>query len=112
MAKKTSRQNKPKRARSPQEKKRLSYSKDRRNTFGEPPHAARKSVPKRRSTRSRGIRHAVRQAIDSHDDAESRLDRTMGKNHTRWRWKKSPDSPLGEVVRRKRERRRATGQGG
>lgn len=96
---------KKKQAPSPQEKKRLSLTRDRRNTYGESPHASRKNVPKRRAKRNRSVRRAVHQAIAAEDLADNPLDRVLGKDHQGWRWKKSPDEPLGEVLKAKRRRR-------
>jgi len=46
---------------SPIEKKRLSLARDRRNVFGESPHAARKSIPKRKAMEHQRERHAANQ---------------------------------------------------
>jgi hypothetical protein len=94
----------------PQEKKKLSYMRDRRNTYGESPHGARKSIPQRKAFRNRANRHrqdlALRQLParineDSADQIETNVFRYAPKV-----WQKYPDRPLGVVVERKREGRR------
>jgi hypothetical protein len=56
-----------KRQRSPQEKKALSYERDRRNVYGENTAASRRGVPIRKRSRSRAERHlendALRQSV-------------------------------------------------
>lgn len=53
-------------ARSPQQKKRISLRKDRRNAYGESPHGARKSIPKNKRIRARKERGAARVAASDH----------------------------------------------
>jgi hypothetical protein len=52
-----------KRFRSPQERKALSYAKDRRNTYGENDKASRKAIPLRKAQESRKDRHKVAQDL-------------------------------------------------
>lgn len=101
----------PRKQKSPQEKKRESYEKDRRNTYGENATASRKLIPKRKAIGSRALRHMASQALASAvalgdpeviDALEARL-----KRKRRLGWTKSPDKPLKEVIPRKRERRAA-----
>ena len=90
------------RRRTPQEKKKLSLKKDRRNVFGEAPHAARKSIPLQKKLRNRANRHyqdsqlPVKPAqleVDEADQIESAvLHKAPG------HWDKVPDAPLGEVI--------------
>ena len=93
----------------PQEKKRLSYTKDRRNCFGESPHGARKSIPLNKALRNRANRHYQDQQLtrlagepdeETSDEAESRMLHRAPK-----RWEKIPDAPLLQVVRGKLEDR-------
>lgn len=86
----------------PQEKKVLSYERDRRNCYGESPHAARKSIPLRKALRNRANRRYENQQLDVigvefneevADAVESQMKHRAPKN-----WKKYRDSPLGEVV--------------
>lgn len=99
------------RPRSPQEKKELSYRKDRRNVYGESPHGARKSIPLRKAQANRENRRAQEQCLPSLPLA---IDEEMGDEITsRIKaqppvvWEKMPDAPLGEVLKRKMDRRKA-----
>ena len=93
--------------RTPQEKKRLSYAKDRRNVFSENSKASRKAVPLRKKLRSRATRHLENTQLS----AEARTlpsDQVVGKSKkaaaTHPVWRKMPDRPLGEVLVQKRSR--------
>ncbi|MFC5753535.1 hypothetical protein [Actinomadura rugatobispora] len=90
--------------RTPQEKKRLSYLKDRRNLYGENHKSSRKNIPRNRRIRHRTERHRVRQTLgqargvpdERHDDAvEQRLKEKRPANA---QWRKAPDTPLNEVI--------------
>ncbi|MBY8829810.1 hypothetical protein [Hephaestia mangrovi] len=95
----------PKRPKTPQEKKALSLTRDRRNTYGNNQKAARKAIPLRKALENRRVRHKDNQAVSigSHlneaalDIAESSarhgVNRLSG-------WKKCADEPLGEVIGR------------
>ena len=89
----------------PQEKKALSYARDRRNVYGEAPHAARKSIPLQKAKRNRANRHYADQQLAyagaTFDEAladavESRMQHKAPKD-----WGKYPDAPLYEVIRKK-----------
>ncbi|XVJ59271.1 MAG: hypothetical protein HEQ23_07665 [Tepidisphaera sp.] len=89
--------------RSLQERKRLSLERDRRNTYGESPHASRKNIKRRRATESRRYRRAANSGLDgasveSGENAKAAKLRKSG-------WKKAPDEPLGEVLAKKRARK-------
>ena len=95
--------------RTPQEKKRLSYEHDRRNVYGESPHAARKIIPLRKAQRNRANRHYQNQQLRYcgpvpdelvANELESRM-----RHKTPNYWKKFADAPLKEVVSRKLEGR-------
>ena len=95
--------------RTPQQKKRLSYERDRRNVYGESPHGARKSIPLRKAMRNRANRHRQNQQLsyvgptlteDAADELESLMHRRAPNV-----WKKYRDAPLGEVVANKRHLR-------
>jgi hypothetical protein len=97
--------------RTPQEKKELSYKRDRRNVYGEAPHGARKAIPLHKALRNRANRHVANQAVDYQgpkpdealaDELESRLHHRAPQE-----WKKYPDAPLGEVIVRKTTYRKA-----
>ena len=95
--------------RTPQEKKRLSYARDRRNVYGEAPHAARKNIPLRKALRNRANRHYANQQLtfegvgfdeELADAIESRV-----RQKAPHEWGKWPDAPLCEVVARKSRNR-------
>lgn len=97
----------------PQEKKRLSYLRDRRNTYGENAKASRRSIPRNKRIRSRSERRTARQAFAAGAggaDAE-RIDAAHARALKKHRiaWTKWPDEPLGEVVEGKLARRARTG---
>jgi len=47
----------------PQEKKELSYERDRRNVYGRSPHASRKAIPLHKALRNRANRHLENQQV-------------------------------------------------
>lgn len=90
------------RRRTPQEKKLLSYERDRRNVYGEAPHAARRNIPLRKAERNSSNRHYQNQQLsyigptptEEHaDEMESRV-----YHRAPAEWKKYRDAPLGEVI--------------
>jgi len=93
---------------SPQQKKSESYAKDRRNTYGENAKATRKAVPKRRQQRSQVERRVAKQELAGPAAAadETRIDAMLTRVRVKRlnAWKKSPDTPLGEVLQRKGKR--------
>ena len=95
--------------RTPQEKKTLSYERDRRNVYGEAPHGARKNIPLRKALRNRANRHYENQQVgykgpapddDLADELESSIYRRVPQE-----WEKYPDAPLGEVIAKKSKKR-------
>ncbi|MER5935367.1 hypothetical protein [Streptomyces sp. NPDC002054] len=99
------------RKRSPQEKKQLSYLKDRRNDYGENQKSSRKNIPRSRRARHHALRRGEQLALErlrafggAMDDSEVRFAR-----RGTGRWRKSADTPLGEVVAYKLERRAELG---
>jgi hypothetical protein len=83
------------RRRSPQDKKLLSYLKDRRNSYGESDKASRKAIPARKAWVNRTYRRSVRQVTRT--DAEEIEDLASAIRSIRRKpWKKSPDRTLGE----------------
>ena len=104
--------------RNPQDKKRHSYERDRRNTYGENHKSSRKNIPRSKQRSHQDERRSIRQALigaqgdvthEVADEAQSQaLSTGRAKKLTAFR--KSPDRPLGEVVRR-RLRRRTTEMG-
>ncbi|SEF34859.1 hypothetical protein SAMN05421837_107612 [Amycolatopsis pretoriensis] len=97
------------RRKTPQEKKRLSYLKDRRDTYGENAKSTRKNLPRgkafaRRANRARESL-ALRAATGNPDEvrAEAAELRILGKRRrVKRKW---PDTPLAEYVEWKVERR-------
>jgi hypothetical protein len=100
---------------SPIEKKRLSLARDRRNVFGESPHAARKSIPKRKAIEHQRERHVANQTLgkvhgDSSDEALESIEGEVAARSRSKRlagFKKVPDQPLAQVIKRKHEKRAA-----
>jgi len=93
----------------PQEKKRLSYEHDRRNTYGENQKSSRKNIPRSKQMSHQDERRAVRQALigaegrvaeEKSDEAQSRAMR-KGQIKKLKAFRKSPDMPLGKVVERR-----------
>ncbi|WP_354638938.1 hypothetical protein [Kitasatospora camelliae] len=91
----------------PQEKKRLSYLKDRRNAYGENDKASRRNIPRARRARRHALRAAERQALarltgqgGAADDAGVPFAR-----RGTGQWRKWPDEPLAAAVARRLERR-------
>lgn len=91
--------------RDPARKKALSYARDRRNTFGQNDKAARKAIPARKSGESRKSRRKAGQAlkvIERADETTAALsESSLAHDIERvGGWTKSPDTPLGTVVKR------------
>ena len=99
---------------SPQEKKALSYVKDRRNTYGENDKASRKAIPARKAGESRKVRRKARQSVGvlehadevTADVLESSLRHDLERVNG---WKKSPDTPLAEYIELKARYRSGSG---
>jgi hypothetical protein len=93
------------RRKTPQEKKRLSLQKDRRNVFGENDKASRKNIPRAKSKVNRANRRADSVALsgaigppdDAIDDAVEQ--KVLGKKREVWR--KWPDQKLGNYLANK-----------
>lgn len=93
----------------PQEKKALSYAKDRRNRYRANDKASRKAIPMRKAMVNKAYRlkaNAVLNQAENLLDAEQVAElgdevRSVGKSD----WKKWPDAPLGEVVPKKIQNR-------
>ena len=102
-------------AKSPQEKKVLSYAKDRRNGYRENDKASRKAIPRRKAIASRSNRRKIVQslsAIDRIDDAAAALVESSARHEIDrvGGWKKEPDISLAEHLRRQRMYCNRTGQ--
>lgn len=94
------------RPKTPQEKKRLSLEKDRRNSFGENDKASRKNIPRAKSQVNRANRRLDTTALAAGvgapdavvDDAVEQ--KVLGRRRKVWR--KWPDKRLGKVLDQKR----------
>ncbi|WP_344934379.1 hypothetical protein [Sphaerisporangium flaviroseum] len=95
--------------RTPQEKKLLSYAKDRRNDYGENDKSSRKSIPRNKKAPHHANRHRVTQVLEAakgtvdevaEGAVEERLLRKRPKS-----WQKYRDAPLGDIVQYKIARR-------
>jgi len=101
----------------PEEKKRLSLKRDRRNIFGENSKASRKNISKGKQRRQMNERRKIAQVLgklsgpvdeDAASNAELRVKLTITHSKNRG-FEKMPDKPLGEVIQRKMKRRREKG---
>jgi hypothetical protein len=102
----------------PQDKKALSYAKDRRNDYGENDKSSRKNIRRNKRTPNRADRHRERRilaaatgsgvGIDAAEQAESKLLAKKSMWMTK-RWRKRRDAPLAEFVAYKLQRRARAG---
>ena len=95
------------RHRSPQEKKQLSYLKDRRNDYGENQKSSRKNIPRSRRARHHALRRGEQLALQRLREFSGALDDTevrFARPRT-GQWRKFADAPLGEVVAYRLKRR-------
>ena len=92
-----------KKRRSPQEKKRLSYSKDRRNWYGENDKSSRKNIARNKRNRHRSERHRAQQRLSAglgpvDQVVEADLNERLTRARRGSRWRKFPDTQLGLYV--------------
>jgi hypothetical protein len=99
----------PRTPKSPPEKKRLSLKKDRRNSYGENDKSSRKNIPLSKALSHRKVRRKA--ASLEHDweridevTAESRELTLVTPRLQKGRFRKSPDMPLGEILKSRRVR--------
>jgi hypothetical protein len=89
----------------PQEKKSLSYKKDRRNTFGENSKASRKGIPLLKARAIRAERnsqdHLLSETLMTNDDDQLAWIENGVRSTKPRQWRKSADKPLGEVLARR-----------
>lgn len=93
----------PRRApKTPQEKKRESYEKDRRNAYGENSKSSRKNIPRcKRAVAAANRARAsqpFRQPVGDSDSLEAVQEAVESKRPRRWR--KFPDIPLKDFLKR------------
>jgi hypothetical protein len=94
-----------KKRRSPAEKKALSYAKDRRNNYGENDKASRKAIPRNKAKGHRANRRRAARTLDRFEmldlDEAALAENAITSDLDRLkRWKKSPDQPLGDHIKR------------
>jgi hypothetical protein len=103
--------------RDPQEKKALSYAKDRRNDYGENDKSSRKNIRRNKRIRNRADRHREHQVLSAATgrvvtEAAERAEGRLLAKKSMWmtkRWRKWRDAPLAEIVMYKLRRRARTG---
>lgn len=100
---------------SPQEKKQLSYLKDRRNVYGENSKASRRLIPLYKAIENRDIRRKSKQSIallsNSDEEKSNLLESNIKKNIAKiGGWKKSSDMSLGEFLQRKKSTKKTQEQ--
>jgi len=96
----------------PQQKKRLALKKDRRNTYGENAKSSRKNIPRSKALSHRAARHGAKAGLTTLADGDDANAETMESTLSQPRlqkgnWRKTADTPLGVVVKRKLARRTA-----
>ncbi len=102
---------------SPQDKKRLSYAKDRRNVYGERGANSRFAIRKSKDLIERSGRHEQNQLLRSVvgvvDEAQAVATENaiLSSKAAKKRFYKMPDAPLGAVVESKLEYRKFKGMG-
>ncbi|MGH3544670.1 MAG: hypothetical protein ACRDPW_01860 [Mycobacteriales bacterium] len=103
--------------RSPQQKKALSYVRDRRNDYGENDKSSRKNIRRNKRMPNRADRHRERRCLAAatgpvtDEDAEQ-AELTLQAKKSMWlreRWRKSSDTPLADTVAYKLRRRASLG---
>ncbi len=86
----------------PQEKKRLSLQKDRRNAYGENDKASRKAIPLRKAKVNRSNRRsdtvALSGALGAPDEELDNATEQKLRGRRRKVWRKWPDEPLGKKL--------------
>jgi hypothetical protein len=100
----------------PQEKKRLSLTRDRRNTYGENDKASRKAIPRRKQSGQMQLRRGIKQelvgatGVVTEADIDDTAEQVVGVQAAKKRrlFKKSPDEPLGVVIEKQRQLRAST----
>jgi hypothetical protein len=95
----------PKQPKSPQEKKRNSLAKDRRNDYVENSKASRKAIPRLKAVGNRRYRKALKRTL-SDDPTEFGVPESAAAAKVRKNAKrKDPDIPLGEHIKRLKKSR-------
>lgn len=100
------------RRRSPQEKKALSYAKDRRNFYGENDKSSRTAIRANKRFPHRAERHREHQLLDTVTGAVGAVDAERADSAPpcrAGRWRKVADMPLAETVIHRLQRRARLG---
>jgi len=88
----------------PQEKKALSYAKDRQNVYGESDEGSRIAIRQNKTFPTRAYRKAINDILQNTvgkiDLEKAELIDVKAKEIKRRKWKKYPDAPLGEFIKR------------
>ena len=96
----------------PQDEKRASLTKDRRNDYGENAKASRKNIPRKKARGKRAYRRRVHEALRGAAAApgdEASLDtseRQIAEARSLREFPKSPDLALGQHIEKQKRRRR------
>jgi hypothetical protein len=89
-------------ARTPRDKKRLSYQKDRRNDYGESSKSSRKNIARSKARdirrERRGRNQALGSALGAKNEDQQVAAEVAARTVKRRAWEKTPDVPLGEHV--------------
>lgn len=100
--------------RSPQEKKALSYAKDRRNDYGENDKSSRKNIRRNKRVPNRADRHREHQVLGIAagvrivDEVVEQAEAKLLAKRSMWmtkRWRKYRDAPLADIVENRLRRR-------
>jgi hypothetical protein len=99
----------PTETKTPQEKKRLSLKKDRRNAYGENDKSSRKTIPRSKARSHRKVRRKVNEELQhtlsmeevQADVLMSELSQLSVEKTAKRTWRKWPDKPLGEILKGK-----------
>lgn len=98
--------------RTPQEKKSLSYAKDRRNNYGQSDKGSRRAIKLNKVHPQRAFRRNINQILQSEasgvDGERADLVEDRVKSVRRRDWHKYPDLALGEYVKLTSERRQCS----
>ena len=102
-----------KKRRTPQEKKALSYKKDRRNAYGESDKGARIAIPQNKARENRRRRKATKQPLSIlsrlHESVAEQIESSLISGVERkGGWRKMRDLPLGEHLQHKLDKRAAS----
>lgn len=99
-----------KKIRTPQEKKKLSYEKDRRNCYGEGRTHSVKSIRRRKKNANRTFRRGNKRVaqlsiVSIETDTDYKAIQKLGEmSIKKKKWKKMPDKPLSEYIKRQKEK--------